>query len=45
MKKADIVNLLMHQPGGKLLIASKAGYGFIAPEDELLAQKRGGNRC
>ena len=43
-EKAEIVNLLMHQPGGKLLIASKAGYGFIAPEDELLAQKRGGKQ-
>jgi topoisomerase-4 subunit A len=43
-EKADIINLLMHQPGGKLLVASKAGYGFIAPEDELLAQKRGGKQ-
>lgn len=43
-EKADIVNLLAHQPGGKLLVASKAGYGFIAPEDELLAQKRGGKQ-
>ncbi|WP_426028483.1 DNA topoisomerase IV subunit A [Brevundimonas sp. TWP2-3-4b2] len=43
-EKAGIVNLLMHQPGGKLLIASKAGYGFVAPEDELLAQKRGGKQ-
>jgi topoisomerase-4 subunit A len=43
-EKADIVNVLAHQPGGKLLIASKAGYGFVAPEDELLAQKRGGKQ-
>ncbi|HEY0104406.1 MAG TPA: DNA topoisomerase IV subunit A [Brevundimonas sp.] len=43
-EKAEIVNLLMHQPGGRLLIASRAGYGFIAPEDELLAQKRGGKQ-
>ncbi|MCS6625291.1 DNA topoisomerase IV subunit A [Roseibacterium beibuensis] len=41
---ADIVNLLAHQPGGKLLVASKAGYGFVAPEDDLLAQKRGGKQ-
>ncbi|WP_298123875.1 DNA topoisomerase IV subunit A [Brevundimonas sp.] len=39
-----IVNLLAHQPGARLLIASRAGYGFIAPEDELLAQKRGGKQ-
>ncbi|MDI1327486.1 MAG: DNA topoisomerase IV subunit A [Brevundimonas sp.] len=43
-EKAGIVNVLMHQPGGRLLIASRAGYGFIAPEDELLAQKRGGKQ-
>ncbi|WP_296165218.1 DNA topoisomerase IV subunit A [uncultured Brevundimonas sp.] len=43
-EKAEIVALLAHQPGGKLLIASRAGYGFIAPEDELLAQKRGGKQ-
>jgi topoisomerase-4 subunit A len=41
---AGIVNLLAHQPGAKLLVASKAGYGFIAPEDDLLAQKRGGKQ-
>ncbi|WP_374513900.1 DNA topoisomerase IV subunit A [Brevundimonas sp.] len=39
-----VVNLLAHQPGAKLLVASKAGYGFIAPEDDLLAQKRGGKQ-
>jgi len=43
-EKADIVNLLAHRPGGKLLVASRAGYGFVAPEDELLAQKRGGKQ-
>jgi topoisomerase IV subunit A len=43
-EKAEIVNLLAHQPGGRLLVASKAGYGFIAPEDDLLAQKRGGKQ-
>ncbi len=43
-EKADIVNLWAHRPGAKLLVASKAGYGFVAPEDELLAQKRGGKQ-
>ncbi len=43
-ERAEIVALLAHQPGGKLLVASRAGYGFIAPEDELLAQKRGGKQ-
>ena len=31
-EKAEIINVLAHQPGAKLLMASKAGYGFIAPE-------------
>ncbi len=43
-EKAEIVALLAHQPGGKLLVASTAGYGFVAPEDDLLAQKRGGKQ-
>ena len=41
---AGIVTVLAHQPGAKLLMASKAGYGFVAPEDDLLAQKRGGKQ-
>jgi len=43
-EKADIVAVLAHQAGSKLLVASKAGYGFIAPEDDMLAQKRGGKQ-
>ncbi len=43
-ESAGIVAVLAHQPGSKLLMASKAGYGFIAPEDDLLAQKRGGKQ-
>ena len=43
-EKAEIIALLAHQPGAKLLVASKAGYGFIAPEDDMLAQKRGGKQ-
>ncbi|AQR61931.1 DNA topoisomerase IV subunit A [Brevundimonas sp. LM2] len=43
-ESAGIVAVLAHQPGAKLLIASKAGYGFIAPEDDLLAQKRSGKQ-
>jgi len=43
-EKAEIIAVLAHQPGSKLLVASKAGYGFIAPEDDMLAQKRGGKQ-
>ena len=43
-EKAEIVALLAHRPGAKLLVASSAGYGFIAPEDDMLASKRGGKQ-
>jgi topoisomerase-4 subunit A len=43
-EKAEIINVLAHEPNAKLLVASKAGYGFVAPENELLAQKRGGKQ-
>nr|WP_313392897.1 DNA topoisomerase IV subunit A [Brevundimonas diminuta] len=43
-EKADIINVVAHEPDAKLLIASKAGYGFVAPENDLLAQKRGGKQ-
>ncbi len=43
-EKVEHRRRLAHQPGGKLLLASKAGYGFIVPEDELLASKRGGKQ-
>jgi topoisomerase-4 subunit A len=40
----DIVALFVHQPGRKLLIASSSGRGFVVPEDEVLAQKKGGKQ-
>ncbi len=43
-EKADIINVVAHEPNAKLLVASKAGYGFVAPENDLLAQKRGGKQ-
>jgi topoisomerase-4 subunit A len=43
-EKAEIVGVMVHHPGGRLLVASRAGYGFLAPEDETLAQKRGGKQ-
>jgi topoisomerase IV subunit A len=39
---AEVVALFAHQPGRRLLVASSAGDGFVAPEDEVLAQTRGG---
>ncbi len=40
----DIVALFVHEPGRKLLIASSSGRGFVVPEDEVLAQKKGGKQ-
>ncbi|MFX0540772.1 DNA topoisomerase IV subunit A [Roseovarius sp. S4756] len=42
--EADIIDILIHQPGRKLLVASSAGDGFVVPEDDVLAQTRGGKQ-
>jgi topoisomerase-4 subunit A len=39
---AEIVDLMIHRPGVRLLVASSAGDGFVVPGDELLAQTRAG---
>jgi topoisomerase-4 subunit A len=41
---ADVVSLALHRPGGKLIVASAQGYGFIVAEDEILAQTRNGKQ-
>ncbi|MBL8704494.1 MAG: DNA topoisomerase IV subunit A, partial [Rhodospirillales bacterium] len=38
----DLVNVFVHKPGRKLLVASSDGRGFVVPEDEVLAQTRAG---
>jgi topoisomerase-4 subunit A len=38
----DIVAMLLHREGQKLLVASSDGRGFVVPADEALAQTRGG---
>lgn len=40
----DIVDLLLHQPGNKRLIASSSGRGFIVGEDDVLASTRNGRQ-
>ncbi len=42
--EAEIVDLFIHQPGRRLLVASSAGDGFIVPEDEVVAQTRAGKQ-
>jgi topoisomerase-4 subunit A len=41
---ADAIELFVHQPGRKLLVASTSGHGFIVAEDEVLAQTRKGKQ-
>ena len=40
----DIADAFAYQPGRKLLIASTGGYGFIVPEDEVVASTRKGKQ-
>jgi topoisomerase IV subunit A len=42
--EAGPVSLRVYRPGGRLLVASDAGDGFILPEDEAIAQKRAGRQ-
>lgn len=39
---ADIVAVLAHEPGRKLLLASSTGKGFVVEENSVVAQTRGG---
>ena len=41
---AELVGVMAHQPGRKLILASDAGYGFILPEDEALSARRAGKQ-
>lgn len=42
--EAEIVDLFVHVPGRKRLVASSAGDGFVVAEEELLAQTRAGKQ-
>ncbi len=42
--EADTVDILVHQGGRKLLIASSDGYGFVVDEDSVVAQTRLGKQ-
>jgi topoisomerase-4 subunit A len=41
---SDIIELFVHKPGRKLLIASKAANGFIVNESDVVAQTRKGKQ-
>ncbi len=42
--KVGIIDVFVHRPGGKRLVASRAGYGFLLPEDEAVAFRRAGKQ-
>lgn len=42
--ETEIVDILKYQAGGKLLMASSAGDGFIVPQDDVVAQTRTGKQ-
>jgi topoisomerase-4 subunit A len=42
--EAQVIALFVHTPGGKLLVASEAGDGFVLPEDDAVAQTRAGRQ-
>ncbi|WP_420861423.1 DNA topoisomerase IV subunit A [Algirhabdus cladophorae] len=42
--EAGIVDLFIHQPDRKLLLASSAGDGFVVPENDVIAQTRSGKQ-
>ncbi len=40
----DVVDLFAYEPGRKLLVASTGGYGFVVPEDDVVASTRKGRQ-
>jgi topoisomerase-4 subunit A len=42
--RVAILAVFAHKPGRKLALASRAGYGFILPEEEAVAFKRAGKQ-
>jgi topoisomerase-4 subunit A len=40
----DVVQIFVHQPDRKLLVASHEGNGFIVPESEVVAMRRAGKQ-
>ncbi len=40
----DIVELRVYRPGQKLVVAAADGRGFVVPEDDIVAQTKGGKQ-
>ena len=42
--KTELIAVFSHKPGAKRLLISSAGYGFVALEDELIANRKAGKQ-
>ena len=42
--EVEITDILIYRPGGKLLVASSAGDGFVVAQDDVVAQTRSGKQ-
>ncbi|WP_299428208.1 DNA topoisomerase IV subunit A [uncultured Shimia sp.] len=42
--EAEIIDIFVHKPDRKLLVASSAGDGFVVPEKDVIAQTRTGKQ-
>ncbi len=42
--EAEIIDIFVHRPDRKLLVASSAGDGFVVPEKDVIAQTRTGKQ-
>ena len=42
--RVGLIDVFVHKPGAKRLLASKDGYGFILPEEEAVAFRRAGKQ-
>ncbi len=40
----EVIALFVHEPGRRLIVASREGYGFVVPEDEVVAMRRAGKQ-
>ena len=40
----DVVNMFIHQPGRRLLVAAESGHGFVVGENDIIAQTRNGKQ-
>ena len=40
----DVVNMFIHQPGRRLLVAADSGHGFLVDENDIIAQTRNGKQ-